>query len=158
MHINTHTQYWVAVFTSIQKWTYLESPWMHPARSLVIVPLSTVSTHTLSRVWENLKINKGVIRCILGKWSEDVLQKWPTLWGHCCHQVCHGVPGLWSMQRCWQWGWCWLAFPERRILNHFSVCAINNIHAFSIFATWWQYNHMKTPDTLIGNLRLFKVA
>lgn len=31
---------------------------MQPARSLVIVPLSTVSTHTLSRVWENLQIKK----------------------------------------------------------------------------------------------------
>lgn len=28
---------------------------MHPARSLVMAPLSTVWTHTFSRVWENLQ-------------------------------------------------------------------------------------------------------
>lgn len=51
---------------------------MHPARSLVIVPLSTVSTHTRSRVWENLKINKDIIsRCILGYQSEDVRKYGP---------------------------------------------------------------------------------
>lgn len=39
---------------SPQSWTHLDRPWMQPARSLVMVPLSTVSTHTLSRIWENL--------------------------------------------------------------------------------------------------------
>lgn len=35
--------------------TYLAKPWMHPARSFVITPFSTVSTQTFSNVWENLE-------------------------------------------------------------------------------------------------------
>ena len=34
--------------------TYFLRPWIHPARSLVMIPLSTVSTQTFSRVWQNL--------------------------------------------------------------------------------------------------------
>lgn len=39
--------------------THLLRPWMQPARSLVIAPLSTVSTQTFSSVWANLGVQQG---------------------------------------------------------------------------------------------------
>lgn len=43
------------VSSPVSQSTHLLRPWMQPARSLVIAPLSTVCTHTFSRVCANLQ-------------------------------------------------------------------------------------------------------
>lgn len=48
--------------------THLLRPWMQPARSLVMAPLSTVSTHTFSSVCANLQ-GDAAVRPQIG-WAE----------------------------------------------------------------------------------------
>lgn len=52
--------------------THLARPWMQPARSLVITPSSTVSTHTFSKVWQKLQGDDAGPQIRMHKYSGHV--------------------------------------------------------------------------------------
>lgn len=58
------------ISSPVSQSTHLLRPWMQPARSLVIAPLSTVCTHTFSRVCANLQ----------GMRQSEALACWARLW------------------------------------------------------------------------------
>lgn len=101
---------------------HLDKPWMQPARSLVMMPLSTVSMQTFSKVWENLfdgETEHGVTvisdcTCTCSVTNRKRMSGEPTWPSLDFHPICLCAPSLWSRQRCLQWGWCWWVFPAKR--------------------------------------------
>lgn len=113
---------------------------MQPARSLVITPLSTVSTHTFSNVWQNLKGDNTEGQIMMQKYSGHI--KWchsisttHTLSSQDSHPICLCVPALWSKQRCWRSGWCWWVSPAKK-KNGVFKSTMHNIASHQVMWLW----------------------